>query len=247
MSEMAHAPASLAALAAVRDVTRALLRGEDPEYMLVLIASSARRLVAADVAMINCTDGDPETMQVRVAVGRNAGRLRGTSFPVAASLSGHVMRTGLSEVVEDARSDPRTHTPAVLRGGFGPALYVPLVCREGPCGTLCVANRVGGPTFDAHDLDVVETFAGQASLVLDTVRSEERLQQLLATADRERTGRTLHDTVIQRLFATGMTLEAARAGDLPPAAAAQVARALDDLDATIRQIRATVFGPGATL
>jgi len=237
------APEPATPLSAVREVTRALLRGEDPETVLLLVAGHARRLVGADLAAI-CVVADRETMTVRTAVGRNHGRLRDARFRIDGSLTGHVLVTEHAEIVDDAHDDPRADARAVELGGVGPAIFVPLACREGACGVLSVANRRGGRRFDPHDLELVETFAGQASLVLDMVRAEERIAALLATADRERTGRTLHDTVIQRLFAAGMTLEAARTNDLPAPADAKVARALDDLDETIREIRATVFDAG---
>jgi len=55
--------------------------------------------------------------------------------------------------------------------------------------------------------------------------------------------------VIQRLFATGLSLEGAVRG-LPPAQAERVRRAVDELDATIKEIRTSIFAlqspaPGA--
>jgi signal transduction histidine kinase len=67
-------------------------------------------------------------------------------------------------------------------------------------------------------------------------------RELLAVlGDRDRIARDLHDLVIQRLFATGMSLEGALRGMHPDAAANRVHRAIDDLDATIKEIRSTIF------
>lgn len=247
MAEAIPLPQHRTPLGAVRDVARALLAGEEPERVLWLVAEYARELVAADLAIILCADAEPGIAEVRIAVGRGSGRIQRMRVPLEHSIAGEVIRTGIAEVVADAQSDPRAYAPTVLRAGFGPSLFVPLEGRAGVCGALCVANRRGGAGFSSHDLEVVEAFAGQASMVLDSVRAEEQLEALLETADRERTGRELHDTVIQRLFATGMTLEAARSKALPADADARVARALDDLDTTIREIRTTVFGPDPEL
>ena len=227
-------------MGAVREVTRALLDGRDPDTVLGLIASHARRLVHADLASISVA-GDPGELWIRVADGERADELRGMRFPAGESLAGQVIATGTSLLVPDARDRADAYRPVIDRGHFGPVFLVPLVGRAGVCGCLVVANGVGGRTFDARDVETIEAFASQAALVLDTVRSEERLEELLAG---ERTGRDLHDTVIQRLFATGMTLSAARAASLPEAADANISRVLDDLDATIREIRATVFSAG---
>ena len=61
---------------------------------------------------------------------------------------------------------------------------------------------------------------------------------LAVARDRERIGRNLHDNAIQRLFATGLNLQSAlhREG-----LEQRVSEAIDDIDETIREIRATIF------
>ena len=58
--------------------------------------------------------------------------------------------------------------------------------------------------------------------------------------DRDRIARDLHDLVIQRLFATGLSVQATL-GSLPAAAQPRINRVVDDLDETIKQIRRTIF------
>jgi GAF domain-containing protein len=228
-----------AVLRAVRDSSRALLHGEPPEAVLEQLAASARRLVGADLATIVVpVDHDPSLLSVRVAVGRYASAVRGREFPRRASLSGRVMDALASEVVADAAEEPAAHQPIVALGRFGPALFVPLLARGEAFGTLVVANRRGGRELGSDDVDLVETFAAQAAIVLESVRAE---QALLALSTRERVGRELHDTVIQRLFAAGLTLEAVRDAGLDPQVAERLEVAVSDLDTTIRQIRATIF------
>jgi signal transduction histidine kinase len=59
--------------------------------------------------------------------------------------------------------------------------------------------------------------------------------------DRERIARDLHDVVIQRLFATGLQLQSAAPMNARPEVAKRINAAVDDLDATIRDIRRTIF------
>jgi len=65
--------------------------------------------------------------------------------------------------------------------------------------------------------------------------------QLRVVEDRERIARELHDTVIQRLFATGLALQSAAARTSDAAMAERLAHAVDDLDDTVRHIRTTIF------
>ncbi|MGW3399977.1 sensor histidine kinase, partial [Streptomyces hydrogenans] len=67
-------------------------------------------------------------------------------------------------------------------------------------------------------------------------------EQVTLLEDRDRIARDLHDLAIQRLFATGMTLQSARRFVEHPEAVDRLTRAIDDLDATIKIIRSTIFG-----
>ena len=51
----------------------------------------------------------------------------------------------------------------------------------------------------------------------------------------------LHDTVIQQLFAVGLSLQATLRRFVDPEVARRVQLAVDDLDTTIKRIRSTIF------
>lgn len=229
-----------ARLRAVMEVTAALLAGRELDDILCLIAAHARSLVGSDLATI-AVPVDDFVLEIRVAVGHRADRLRGLTFPREHSISGTVIESGRAELLDDAAADARAHQPIIAVGGFGPALFSPLVVRGEAFGTLLVANRRGGWTFGEREFDLVETFAAQASVVLEYQRAQRELERLLALEDRERTGRDLHDTVIQRLFATGLSLRALLEQSKEPEVALRLERVVEQLDATIRDIRGTIF------
>ena len=67
------------------------------------------------------------------------------------------------------------------------------------------------------------------------------LNEALAIAeDRERIARDLHDTVIQRMFASGLSLQAI-ATAVPEPVRDRLLSVVDDLDITIRELRTAVF------
>ena len=78
-------------------------------------------------------------------------------------------------------------------------------------------------------------------MILEVARSREDAGRLSILEDQERIARDLHDTVIQRLFATGLSLQGASRLTVEPATS-RVMAAVDDLDTTIRQIRTVIFG-----
>lgn len=79
---------------------------------------------------------------------------------------------------------------------------------------------------------------GEMELWLESV---ERMQAL--ASERERIGRELHDGIIQSIYAAGLMLEGAQHSipDEPEAANAQLTRAIESLNRTIKDIRRYIF------
>jgi PAS domain S-box-containing protein len=81
--------------------------------------------------------------------------------------------------------------------------------------------------------------------VRERLEVEQRLQQaeqhLRVVEDRERIARDLHDVVIQKLFAAGMTVESVAARSTDSEHSSRLHRVVDDLDETIREIRSVIF------
>jgi signal transduction histidine kinase len=88
---------------------------------------------------------------------------------------------------------------------------------------------------------MVVTFAAQAGIGLELAEHRRDAQRLALFADRDRIARDLHDLVIQRLFATGLSLEGASALIKEPEAGNRVRLAVDALDETIREIRSAIY------
>jgi PAS domain S-box-containing protein len=81
--------------------------------------------------------------------------------------------------------------------------------------------------------------------VTDRRRAAEELlaahEELALVAERERIARDLHDTVIQRLFAVGLSLQGARMRSGEPETTERIELAIDEIDGTIRDIRTAIF------
>jgi two-component system sensor histidine kinase DevS len=82
--------------------------------------------------------------------------------------------------------------------------------------------------------------------ISDRVEAETRLhqaaQEMRLLEDRERIARDLHDIVIQRLFAAGMSLQGAASIIDEPDAVERIDRVIDELDETIRELRTAIYG-----
>ncbi|MEO7268744.1 MAG: histidine kinase [Knoellia sp.] len=122
-------------------------------------------------------------------------------------------------------------------GSTGTRSTVPLVLREAPLGLLVV------DWTSEQRLSHLPELSGLAerltvSLVAASAQTEKARAELFE--DRDRIARDMHDHVIQRLFATGMSLQSvARLSD--ETVRPLLERAVDDLDAAIKDIRHTIF------
>ncbi len=245
-------------LEALGEITRALLSGTDADEVLHLVAERAMEVAGADRAAVLLPPSlpgapapqeaaqDPAAfapLTVAVAHGRDAGRVRGLSVPAQGSLAGLAARTGTPVHCADVRTDPRAHPFGDgAEEGPGPVVAVPLRVGTGASGALRLGRPAGRPPFDDSEVALVSGFADQAAIALELARGRAESEELAVMHDRDRIARDLHDLAIQRLFATGMTLQSTtRAIADRPEAAERVSRAVDDLDTTIRIVRSTIF------
>ena len=135
----------------------------------------------------------------------------------------------------DSYGFPPGHPP--MRSFLG----VPIRIRDQVYGNLYLTEKQGAGEFSAEDEALVVSLAGAAAIAIDNARLHARVRDLALVEDRERIAADLHDTVIQRLFATGLALEGSRRL-APPELAGRIEQAVTELDETIRQIRSTIFG-----
>lgn len=240
------------------EITAALMSVSEPWAALDLVARRARQVTSACLAAIVLPDTRTGFV-VTSADGPGAQALRGCSLPVDRSQLVEVMRTGHAQVVgADDLPDLLGSTADGL--ALSGVMVVPMAAAGRPVGSLLLGAQAGavagGPVargsatvlgrpdgvapFGALDLEMATAFAGQAALTLELTRLQRDRERLAVFEDRDRIARDLHDVVIQRLFATGLSLQGL-ARSVPPPAAARVADAVAELDQTISELRHTIF------
>jgi len=235
----AMAPNRLEALSeAVIDIAK----GED-------LRASLRRLVENAVAISGATygalgalgkDGYLEEFNYIGLSEESADEI--ASFPEGKGLLGHLLSHPTT-----LRANPISSHPA--SSGF-PAghpimnsfLGVPIRIRDEIYGSLYLTEKRGGGEFTEEDEQLIQALASAAGVAIDNARGQEAQHKVIVLAERERIARDLHDLVIQRLFATGLSLQSiSKAADLPERELEKVRSAIDNLDGTIQQIRNSVF------
>jgi PAS domain S-box-containing protein len=225
-------------LEAVIEVTRQLLAGASIEQTVTLTLERARELVDAASAWLVRPELGGE-LKVTSASGLGAAELVGTTLSASTSRSAQVLATGELDVVQDLAASSNVPA-AAIEHRLGPAAYVPLASADEPIGVLVAARRQGEPAFSEAELNVVRVFSGAAAVALTLGETRQELERLRLIEEDERIARDLHDTIVQRAFAVGMSLEAVRRLASGPVLE-RIDAAVQGLDDMIRDLRNAIF------
>jgi signal transduction histidine kinase len=211
--------------------------------LLERIVESAAKLVGARYGALGVLASDATTLSSFITYGidERERELIGEP-PRGDGVLGETIRLAHPLRVEDlasheGRSGFPAHHPPMKQ-----FLGVPVVVEGGTVfGNLYLTDPLSGEPFSAEDEDLVAGFGRAAGLVIDQAKLRSHLRDLSIAEERERLARDLHDTVIQRLFGVGLSLQLTLSGTLEDPVRQRIDTCLDELNETIHDIRTTIF------
>ncbi|XRQ12569.1 GAF domain-containing sensor histidine kinase [Actinomadura welshii] len=228
-------------LEASAEISTALLSGAGTYQVTALVAERARQIADGALGNVALVDDSGGGFVIEAADGEGADRVQGLRAPRDHSVIGKVFDEGTSLRLTDGAEAAREAGISADDPVVGPVVAVPLGTGPSARGVISVINPPGGTPFNEATQRLLEAFAGQAAVALELGDRRRDTERLALLEDRDRIAKDLHDTVIQRLFATAMTLMAVGKITQKREVAVRVQRAVDDLDDTIRQIRSSIF------
>ncbi|MBB3083617.1 signal transduction histidine kinase [Geodermatophilus sabuli] len=225
---------------AVSDVRACLLSTGSAEDALALVTERVAELTAADAAwLLVGPDAGDGCYVVRAQCGAQlepaiGARLAPGSNPVldAAARTDAVVSLDSSGL---AWEGPHPHV------AWGPCTGVRLHGSTAEGAVLIAARRAGRARFPAALEPLMHTFADQTAVALDMAARQRLARQLDVYADRDRIAQDLHDHVIQRVFAAGLSLQSALPRVPDPETQRRLRQVVHQLDETVRDIRTTIF------
>ncbi|MBF6234892.1 GAF domain-containing protein [Nocardia farcinica] len=230
-------------LEATRDVATELLAGGEPNEVLELITHRALAL-SRSAGVFVALPPDPDLaadevshLTVVAAAGIAAQSLAGQTLAVDGSPCGSVLRTGCPSTVDTLSPSFVTEHAA----GSGPALILPLRARNAVIGILVVLHSAQAQPSDAESDAVMAAFADQTALALQLSDTQRRMRELDILSDRDRIARGLHDHVIQRLFAVGLSLQGSMQRARNPEVRSRLADTIEEIQSIIQDIRHSIF------
>ncbi|MET8824826.1 GAF domain-containing protein [Streptomyces sp. NPDC004610] len=218
-------------------VTTALLTGESADALRT-VAERARVVAGAAAGVILQATAEGGMEIVIASAPADPGDIVGTTIapgsPVLVQLLG-----GEPVFIDDSATDPRMTTH--VRHRFGPSMMLPLQAGGRLIGTLALPRARGERPYTDVERLLATQFASQAALALVLADTRQRQGRLAVYEDRDRIARDLHDLVVQRLFATAMMLESTQRRTPPADVHDTLGRAADELQATIQEVRTTIY------
>ncbi|WP_159941581.1 sensor histidine kinase [Nocardiopsis sp. FR6] len=226
-------------LAASTEITTRLLSGAGTAEVLAQMAAQAREIGDADAAVVLLPDPRARGhLFAEVADGPVAREVLGTAVEIHDSVCGWVYESGQAKGVPDLGG---ANDPMLSHRGYGPGLVVPLGTPGNTRGVLLLGKLADRAPFTSTTRRMLHGFSVQAAVALELAEARRDTERLAVLEERDRIAKDLHDVVIQRLFASAMTLMSTMRLITSPEAGERVQRTIDELDGTIREIRSTIF------
>jgi signal transduction histidine kinase len=238
-------------LATTGAVTQLFLEGRDERSAMRYLAQRTWELSQAQLTMV-ALYGDDGDLVVRAV---QTGEPRTDEGPADPPL-GTVLRKRHWRELVSAREPvlllTRPGDPAAdgLTGDVralgvsdpdGPTALLPITVGDDEIGVLAVAWAADAESFVGNVVPPLAALAQQMGLALVAARGQQDRSRLALLEDRDRIARDMHDHVIQRLFATGLSLQSTSRLAEHPSVRGRLNEAVDNLDAAIKDIRQTIF------
>ncbi|GAA5198183.1 GAF domain-containing protein [Arthrobacter gyeryongensis] len=228
-------------LEACMDVTGRMLgddRAAEPEHVgLDLIADRALRESESQLALILVPDGGVGSYGVAGAAGTGSANFAGTILPMDSAVIRSVAATGTPACMDEA-GDILGPADGL---SIGKLLAIDLSAQGAHHGLLFLVRAPGTGPFAKTDVEMGAVFGSHVALGLELDRIHRLREQLVVFSDRDRIARDLHDLVIQRLFAAGLSIQSLRRFTTGEPALTRIDAVTAELDETIRDLRNTIY------
>ncbi|WP_159396478.1 GAF domain-containing protein [Amycolatopsis sp. AA4] len=221
-------------------VTRELLSADlgDP---LGRVVDYARELASADLVSVTRPAEREGYLFVERAVGAGAEQLAGRELLTESTVAGTVFARGEPRIGSWPDELSRLSVPSVLSLNLDSVMLVPLAGNGTVAGVLTVSRLAGRPAFTADDLEIAAWFADQAAVALELAKARAEREDAALHDERDRIAARLHSEILNRLYATGLSLQTTAGLAKSAVVAARLRETIADLDDVINHVQQTVF------
>jgi HD-GYP domain-containing protein (c-di-GMP phosphodiesterase class II) len=171
-SNITHSSARLTLLYRLSQVFNSSLHLRD---VLEKVMDEVIRLVRAERGFLMLYDGNHE-LQFQAARGMDRSSINKPDFQVSHSILRRVAREGIPLLTNNAQAEEELgKQKSIILLGLRSVLCVPLMLKGEIIGVIYVDNRMQVGQFNAHDCDLLQSIAANASVAIENARLFEDL------------------------------------------------------------------------
>ncbi|WP_218712474.1 GAF domain-containing sensor histidine kinase [Arthrobacter sp. BF1] len=201
------------------------------------VAEAALDASESTLALIAGPPNEAGQLEVLAGAGRDSKAWQGQLLDLDSVRLGNVLTSGRPATFSKA-----TELLGSVAGGLaGPALLARLGTKGAEQGLLILVRARTDKGFSALTVEMAAVYCAQSALALELAKTHRIREQLVLYADRDRIAQDLHDVVIQRLFAAGLNIQSMARFVSDPAGLSRIHAITDELDATIKELRDTIY------
>jgi len=158
------------------NLSTALLSTLDQNGVFALITSMLKQIVEYDAMEVRLVDEDSGELYCGFATDEDAEQMLGWRTPLDEGVSGWVVRHNEAQLVNDMLADPRGALVPGTERVAQASIVVPLNVGGKVIGVLAI-DRMGGKTFEEHELEPARLFGNLAAIAIQNARSYEEVER----------------------------------------------------------------------
>ncbi|GGN96798.1 sensor histidine kinase [Nocardia rhizosphaerihabitans] len=232
---------------ATRDIATEFLAGTESDRVLAHVVDHARGLTGSHQAFLASVPvpdelpGEISELVITQWTGPDAGQDWQTVPIVGTALGDAFSRRTPLRFDDISTATLGVEFANAESPGAGPALVLPLCTPDATLGVLVTIRPPGFAPYSDEMMELTAAFCDQAALAVRLADAQRRMRELDIVADRDRIARDLHDHVIQRLFAIGLTVQATMPKAVVPEVRQRLSTVIMDLQEVVQEIRTSIF------
>ncbi|UGT67783.1 GAF domain-containing sensor histidine kinase [Nocardia gipuzkoensis] len=227
---------------ATRDITTEFLAGTDSDQILAHLVDHTCRLTGSERAFLAVVP-DPDTApeEITELPITHAAGIHDSRPPATLPSGDTTITTALQAHAPQRLADARRADLGKIFPDAGPTLVLPMQTSDSTVGVLVALRAADSAPYGDEILALTAAFTSQAALAMRLADAQRRVRELDILSDRDRIARDLHDHVIQRLFAVGLSLQGTVPRTRVPEVRERVTDAINDLQDVVQEIRTSIF------
>ena len=180
----------------------------DVETALHTIVDNAREMIGAEIGALGIP-GEPGEPMAHFITSGLAPETAGPEAhpPIGRGVLSIMLGKGESVRLADVRRHPYFEGFPVRHPDVASFLGVPIQISGKVLGDLYLANKDNGEPFSEEDQQLMELLAGNAAVVIQSLRYQQQSLDLAMLHEREEFARDLQDDVLQAMYGVGLLID----------------------------------------